>query len=324
MAILNNGLVPVHPLTLVPNYRAGTNIYLWNEERASTVKFLAGEQLVTEGVFGYFAANPHQQIFVAEACFESYRQHLLEHIDTWLAEPRVPRILKTTVTAECMHALLTNSYGQRSISELITTCIDCSERLVRYAPQIQINGRDLQRSLRHDSGFVCHAVNTAIYVYLITKTLGYGDDAIVEMCTGAMLHDVGKIHSGYLKSDSNKPFPASKDWTDRSTMTHPIDGFRRLCHQTQVTETHLMMCYQHHERIDGKGFPVGLLGNELHEASRICSVANRYDRLTSCRSNRVPITRLAALRVMESERNTLLDSEFFRCLDRIMSGPLTN
>ena len=72
------------------------------------------------------------------------------------------------------------------------------------------------------------------------------------------------------------------------------------------------MCYQHHERPDGKGFPVGLMSDEIHEASKICAVANRYEGLTSDCSHRQAMTRLAALRVLESEKNTALDSEMIQ------------
>ena len=79
------------------------------------------------------------------------------------------------------------------------------------------------------------------------------------------------------------------------------------------------MCYQHHERPDGKGFPVGLMSDEIHEASKICAVANRYEGLTSDCLNRQAMTRLAALRVLESEKNTALDSEMIQCLNTNMT-----
>jgi HD-GYP domain-containing protein (c-di-GMP phosphodiesterase class II) len=324
MAILNCGLVPIHPLTLIPNDKLGVDVYLFNEDQGTTVKFLGANQHVTEAVFSFFLSNPHQRVFIAETSVDSYMQHLHDNFEKWIVEPRVPRILKTTIATECIHSSFAKGHRSRSIEQLVESSIDCSLRLIRYAPEIKICGRELQKSLRHDSSFVTHAVNTSFLVYMIAKALGYHNDILVEMCTGALLHDIGKIDSGYLKSSLRLSEAKSQDWTERSSKTHPIEGFRRLCHLPGVTEVHLMMCYQHHEQIDGQGFPVGLLGNELHEASRICSVANRYDRLTSNRTNRPAITRMAALRVMEAQRNTILDSEFFRCLDRIMSEPSNN
>ena len=56
--MITRGLIPIHPLTLVPNYRVGTNVYLWNEKTGSTVKFLSSEQIVTESTFRFLLANP--------------------------------------------------------------------------------------------------------------------------------------------------------------------------------------------------------------------------------------------------------------------------
>ena len=182
-----------------------------------------------------------------------------------------------------------------------------------------MDGRELQRTLRHDASFVTHAVNTAFYAYLIAENRGYCDEMITEVCVGAMLHDVGKIEPWLLDCDSDSLSETRQDWTQRNGQSHPVEGFRRLCNEPGITETHLLMCYQHHERPDGKGFPVGLMSDEIHEASKICAVANRYDGLTSDSSHRQSMTRLAALRVLESEKNKSLDSEMIQCLNTSMS-----
>ncbi len=98
----------------------------------------------------------------------------------------------------------------------------------------------------------------------------------------------------------------------------------RILKTAVIAETHLMVCYQHHERPDGNGFLVGLLGDEIHDASKICAFANRFDGLTSARSHRAAMTRLAALRVLESERNTAFDSEVTKCLEQKMNQTSAN
>lgn len=319
----SKGYVPIHPLSLVPNEIAAANVFLWNDEQQCVIKFLDAKQVISEAVFSLFVANPYQKVFVADTEIETFQDHLSENMDRWLAETRVPRIVKTTLTAEILGSVISRAYARRSLHVLIQASFDCAERMVRYGRMIGICGREMHRSLRHDSSFPTHALNTGMLVYLIASRLGYSESLVVDMCKGALLHDVGKIDSDYLSHDPDIT-SFSSDWTDRSNKLHPIEGFRRLCHLSEISETQLMMCYQHHERIDGKGYPVGLLGNEIHEASRLCAVANRFDGLTSDRSNRTSISRMAALRVMNQEMNSLLDAEFFRCLDRIMSEPSKN
>ena len=55
-----------------------------------------------------------------------------------------------------------------------------------------------------------------------------------------------------------------------------------------LTWDQLMLIYQHHERLNGSGYPVGLCGDEVHEWARICAVADVFDAMTSDRPYRKP------------------------------------
>ena len=315
----NSGLIAINPLTLVPNYLAGTNMFIWNENTETTVKFLSSEQMVTESTFSFLLANPGQKVFVEDSSYQSYQEYLIENLESWLVEPRIPRILKTTVITECFHGRFTRAFQKKSVRDLVECSMECSLQLAQIGHHIQIDGRELQRTLRHDASFVTHAVNTAFYSYLIAENRGYCEKMITEVCVGAMMHDVGKIEPWLLDCNSDSLSETRKDWTNRNGQSHPIEGFRRLCNEPGITETHLLMCYQHHERLDGKGFPVGLISEEIHEASKICAVANRFEGLTSDCSHRQAMTRLAAFRVLESEKKIALDSEMIQCLNTKMS-----
>lgn len=319
-----SGLIAIHPLTLVPNYCAGTNVYIWNEKTNSTVKFLSSEQPVTESTFSFLLANPSQKVFIDESTHSSYQAYLIENLQAWLVEQRVPGILKAAAIAEYFHCQFTIGINGKSIRSMLDKSADCCKHLGQLGNHFKMNGRDLQRVLRHDSSFASHAVNTAFYAYLIAEKLGYSGEMITEVCVGAMMHDVGKIEPGLLESTSLTESTSSSEWMRRVGQSHPVEGFRRLCHEPGVTEPQLLMAYQHHEKLDGKGFPVGLISNEIHEASKICAVANRYDGLTNKKSDRLAMTRMAAFRVLDSEKNTALDSEMIKCLEAAMSQASTN
>ncbi len=319
-----SGLLTIHPLTLVPNYQVGTNVYLWNEKTNSTVKFLSSDQVITESMFSFLLSNPSQKVFIQDSSLTSYHDYLNEYLATWLEEPRVPRVLKTAVFAESLHGKLTKALELQSVQKLLECSIQCGESFATLGPHVHFDGREVHRTLRHDSSFVTHAANTAFYAYLIAEKQGHVEESISEICSGAILHDIGKIEQGTIESNSGALGESSQDWTQRREKAHPTEGFRRLCQEPGVTQTQLMICYQHHERPDGQGFPVGLVRDEIEVASRICSVANRFDGLTSQREERPGMTRLAALRVLSSEKNTALDQEATTCLEQRMSQTLTN
>jgi len=319
-----SGLIPIHPLTLVPNYCAGTNIYLWNEKTQATVKFLSSEQIVSQSSFSFLIANPEQKVYVEDTSYQSYQDYLIENLEAWLVETRVPRMLKTAVVTEYFHTQYSKAYQQKTVSAMLASGNDCCQKLGNLGHHIEINGRELQRILRHDDSFVTHAVNTAFYTYLIAECRGYCAEMIIDVCVGAMIHDIGKIEPSFLDDNSELMSGTDHDWSEESRNAHPTEGFRRLCNEPGITTTQLLMTYQHHERPDGKGFPVGLWNDEVHEASKICAVANRFDGLTSNRPHRPGMTRLASLRVMEPEKNTALDSEMIRCLEEKLNQVSTN
>jgi HD-GYP domain-containing protein (c-di-GMP phosphodiesterase class II) len=83
-----------------------------------------------------------------------------------------------------------------------------------------------------------------------------------------------------------------------------------------------MMVYQHHERVDGCGYPVGLQGNEIHEWARICAVANSYDALLRDvpQHDRRAVDNV--LRNLELQSDRSLDKEITQCwIETIKANP---
>ena len=55
---------------------------------------------------------------------------------------------------------------------------------------------------------------------------------------------------------------------------HPARGFKELCRREDLAWGQLMMVYSHHERCDGRGYPVGMVQTEIHEYARLCAIAD--------------------------------------------------
>jgi len=79
-----------------------------------------------------------------------------------------------------------------------------------------------------------------------------------------------------------------------------------------------MMTYQHHERLDGKGYPVGCIEDDIHPWAKICSVVDVYEALTSNRPYRKSMPRKKALQIMEREIGNAFDPELFKCWQSII------
>ena len=119
---------------------------------------------------------------------------------------------------------------------------------------------DLFRVLHHDYATFTHSANVAFYCGILAAELGYGRDDIERVTTGGLLHDLGKLE--IEPTILCKPGRLSEAEFRRIRM-HPVLGFRQLARREDLVEGQLMMAYQHHERLDGKGYPVGSLTKSL-------------------------------------------------------------
>jgi putative nucleotidyltransferase with HDIG domain len=117
---------------------------------------------------------------------------------------------------------------------------------------------------------------------------------------GGLLHDVGKIgvparlldHPGTLTKE---------DWD--MVREHPIIG-GRILEPIRALAPALPIVRQHHERWDGKGYPFGLVGTQIHHLARVLTVADTYDAMASARPYRGAMDTRAALAEIWRSRGT--------------------
>lgn len=125
-----------------------------------------------------------------------------------------------------------------------------------------------------------HCVKVAVLSLLTGLTLGYSKDELMDLGTGAILHDVGKAL--IPKEIINKPSQLTKKEYD-IIKEHTNLGYKAIRRQNCVDDKVCDIILLHHERYDGKGYPTGLKGDEIPEYVKIVSIADVYDALTTDR-----------------------------------------
>lgn len=172
---------------------------------------------------------------------------------------------------------------------------------------------------RHDAQTFTHVTNTAGYTVMLAERLGYTDEEeLMQIAMGAMLHDIGKrrIPRHILAK------PGSLTREERAVVqTHPLRGYEELAKRSDVTEEQRLMVYQHHERMDGTGYPVRILGGEIHPWARMLSVVDVFEALTGSRPYRKPMTLHEAADHVASRAGTQLDKEMVECWIAALNCP---
>ncbi len=149
---------------------------------------------------------------------------------------------------------------------------------------------------------------------MIATNLGLPEDALTTLRYGSWLHDCGKIGVSENILNNEGPLDEAEIHIIRN---HPLWG-ADMARKGHLTRTIVDVILSHHERYDGKGYPSGLRGEEIIFESRIVSVADIYDALTTERPYRMAYTRERALEMLLSMKGNVLDPELVDCFVSIM------
>jgi putative nucleotidyltransferase with HDIG domain len=159
-----------------------------------------------------------------------------------------------------------------------------------------------------------HATQVARIAGLIGREMKLSDDDLKAIEFGSLVHDIGKT----AIPDDVLLKPGNFDPQDRFIMQyHPLVGakiFARHLQDDRITNIIL----NHHERLDGSGYPAGLKGNEIDLFSRIIAVADTYESLVARRPYKQPLTRDKALAIVDKEAKAgQLDQDIVNLLKKI-------
>lgn len=148
-----------------------------------------------------------------------------------------------------------------------------------------------------------HSVSVSDYVAGILDKFELDDNEKKEILTAANLHDIGKV--GVPESILNKAGKLTENEYDKMKQ-HPVIG-QSLIGEISGYENIGEIIRHHHERYDGSGYPDGLIGNDIPLGSRIISVADAFDAITSDRIYRKKRSYYEAIKILKSEGNHQFD-----------------
>lgn len=165
------------------------------------------------------------------------------------------------------------------------------------------------------SYYVSHPVNSAIFSALIGFSVGYSLEDLKVLTYAALIHDVGNIFIPkailYKKEDLNP-----EEW--KIIESHTIQG-AELLQSVGSPDLVTKIAHQHHERIDGSGYPQNLRGNQIHHYSKIVAIADVFDAIISNRPYAGGRNAEEAIKRMRAKQG-LFDSNFLYTLFKSLKG----
>jgi putative nucleotidyltransferase with HDIG domain len=176
---------------------------------------------------------------------------------------------------------------------------------------------------KRDARIASHCLNTSILALAFAQYLGEPFDEMEAIGLGALLHDIGLAKTPRFIVDKKTPLEPA----ERALMEQHVEtGEAMLFATKRVSPKALRIILQHHERIDGSGYPKHLKGAQIDRGALIVGLADVYDALTSeqpWRPAELPQKALTTMRAQLAEQFGLeLVESFIRCLGIYPIGSL--
>lgn len=160
---------------------------------------------------------------------------------------------------------------------------------------------------RKDDYTFHHSLNVAVICGTLGKWVGYTGVDLKDLILAGLLHDMGKTQIPL--EILNKPGGLTVEEMD-VMKKHPAYGYNMIKEIKHLPLAVMYAVLQHHERMDGGGYPLSLPGNKIHPFAKIVAIADVYDAMTSDRVYHKKISPFHVVETLVGEMYDKLDPEF--------------
>ncbi len=304
------GFLPISISTLVPTTSVGMDLYQLSEETQRPVLFRGGDYPLKLDDINRLRERGIQCLYIAADKREAYQSYLRQIAQGDESLGNIPMAARVGALNEVVRDVLKKSFGDDDVDQTVQVAGELAEMACDLVSHEEFACSDLFKVLHHDYTTFTHSANVALYCAMLAKGLGFSVADITLITSGGLLHDLGKLEI----PEAILCKPGRLDAEEfRIIQTHPTIGFRHLVHREDLTFGQMMMVYQHHERLDGKGYPVGVPDDEIHPWAKLCAVVDVFEAVTSNRSYRKPMPRRDAIELLRRDAGIAFDSEMVQC-----------
>jgi putative nucleotidyltransferase with HDIG domain len=236
------------------------------------------------------------KLFIKPGERNLYQHYIEQNLNTIIRDRQVPEPKKAGIIYETSKSLVKDVLANPTLGDNIKR----SKELVSNTVDFILRGREAFLNLLKITSFdyytYTHSVNVCTFTIALAQKIGINDHRhLSELGVGALLHDIGKVKIPeriIRKKSALSPaeFAVMKK--------HPGFGNEILKETNLLIEDSYIPVMQHHERMDGSGYPRGLNKNLIHDYGRMIAVADVFDALTTERVYQSAIATYPALKLM--------------------------
>lgn len=300
---------PVKVSSLFSNTTPDFDLYLWPGPKKPMVLYREKNLAFTEEIRTLLRESTVSHLYVRLDQGTNYQQYVEANLNDLLHNPSLNPTDKSDILYSTSVGLVKDLIADPRSGDIIKRC----EKLVDNAVAFMFSTSSAFASLLKVTSFdyytYTHCVNVFVFSVALAKHMGFPESSVLQIGTGALLHDVGKadIDPAILNCRGKLD---SAQWVQMKL--HPTYGHSILKEQGVRDHITLSITRYHHEKLDGSGYPEGLRDADLPAFIRLCTIVDIFDALTTRRSYKDALQSFNALKLMQSEMPSSIDRAIFR------------
>ncbi len=306
-SLQSQGYLPVATATLFPAREINCDLFL--QRAGSDVElYRRGTYPLSVEDLERLTSTGIDHLYIRATDADAYRSYLCSEV---LNTTSVPAPIRISALRELTRVAFQEAIDANDPNQAVDLASDMGRGLATMIADQAVKLSEVYHLLEHDYYTFTHVCNVCTYCVILARDLGLGDKHVLaQVATGALLHDIGKRHVP-KEVLNKKDKPTEAEW--KVIRSHPAVGYQELCHRADLSWAQLMMVYQHHERLDGSGYPIGAVGTDIHHWAKLCAVVDVFDALTCSRPYREPVPADQVCTYLEENAPRWFDAEIVAC-----------
>ncbi len=255
-------------------------------------------------------------LYVLEKDHDKYEKDTQVYLKKIIKDDNVSVSLKSEIlhemAADVINDLLEGSINTQKIEQANEVVNDTVNLLLDDPKAINA----MLKVTSHDYYTYTHSVNVSTYALGFGSYLNLGKEQLHMLGMAGIMHDLGKrkVPSEIINKNgklTDEEFKVIKN--------HPTYGVEILKELGETNQVLLNIIEQHHEKINGKGYPYGLKDKEIHPFAQIMTIADIFDALTTKRSYKDAMKSFEAFNIMHNHMKQELNSKLLKKFMHFMS-----
>jgi putative nucleotidyltransferase with HDIG domain len=246
-----------------------------------------------------------EDLYVLTKDHPLYEKDTQEYIAKIIYDDTISPKLKSQI----IHDMATDTINELFSGEVNKSKIDRSTQLVNDTIQLILNDDSAAKAMlgvtSYDYYTYTHCVNVSIYALGFGAHLKLDKTKLNILGRAGILHDLGKKNIPNEIVNKNGKLTDDEFRTMKNHPTYAVDILKELGETNQLIFDAIE---QHHEKLNGTGYPKGLKAKEIHILAQIIAIADIFDALTTKRSYKEALKTFDALSIMKNEMKSELNS----------------